>query len=865
MAEHEIDAGELAAAWQLHRHGVELCDLGHLAEAREVFVRALDMLQLGSHGEPRDDLGEPPETIGRPPAGVRPAASTEAASRSRDEVAARILLSLALPTAQLDHLTAGLAVLADADAIATRIRLPGVTALISCQRGLLLLRAGRAAEALVELDAAVGLVSHAAPAEQFKIRMNRGDTHHLLGNVRAAQQDFAAALEIARRHGMAEFEFGATHNLGFMQYLAGDLPAALRLMPTPDLATSDYARGVVGLDRAKVMLAAGLFDEADQALREAADALGRTDLTLLLGEAQLARAETALRTHKPGLATSLSSTAAETFQRGGNQRLTTLARLAELRAEIELRQAPVDVGARANALATELNRHGLTDESRVARLLALDAAGGPDGPIPDIPVRAGEPIHVRLQVRLVRARSALHNGNTPRVRREIRTGMGELARYQARFGSLDLQASSAAYGVELAALAVGEAIRSDRPAEVLGWLERARTITGHVPQVRPPTDPVAADLLTQLRWVASQLDADDLDQARRERLRRRRQQLERDIRAHSWTQRGLGDHGRPPSVSSIRSALGDAAMVVVFWLREALHGIVVTARDCRLRPLGELAGAEEYARRIAADSDVLAMNRVPEALRQSAGRSLTHGLAALDRMLLAPLNLPDRPVVLLPPGRLAAVPWGSLPSLAGRPLAVAPSAGAWLGATVRLTAQPDRVVAVAGPGLGRAADEVSAVARSWPGCETLTGALATGASVLSAINGARIAHIAAHGRHHRDSPLFSSIRLADGPVVGYDLDQVPVPPQQAVLSACELGRATSRPGDEALGLTRALLHAGTSTVVSGVAKVSDRAAAELMADYHSRLAAGSAPAYALADALGAAQRPQPFVCFGAGW
>ena len=94
---------------------------------------------------------------------------------------------------------------------------------------------------------------------------------------------------------------------------------------------------------------------------------------------------------------------------------------------------------------------------------------------------------------------------------------------------------------------------------------------------------------------------------------------------------------------------------------------------------------------------------------------------------------------------------------------------------------------------------------------------------LAAINGAQLVHVAAHGRHQRESPLFSSIRLADGPVVGYDLDRVPDPPQQVVLSACDLGQATVRPGDEALGLTRALLHSGTSTVISGVAKVSDAA------------------------------------------
>ena len=172
---------------------------------------------------------------------------------------------------------------------------------------------------------------------------------------------------------------------------------------------------------------------------------------------------------------------------------------------------------------------------------------------------------------------------------------------------------------------------------------------------------------------------------------------------------------------------------------------------------------------------------------------------------------------------------------------------------------------MAGPGLRRAEVEVEQVAQTWPGCSTLRAEQATAEAFLDSISGAQLVHVAAHGRHQRENPLFSSIRLADGPVVGYDLDRVPDPPQQVVLSACDLGQATVRPGDEALGLTRAFLHSGTSTVISGVAKVSDHGAADLMADYHRRLAAGAAPAYALADALAAADEPTPFACFGAGW
>ena len=242
------DDQELTAARQLHRRGVELCDVGQLSEAREVFVRALDVLHLDARGEPHADAPKPP---------------SGAEQHARDEAAARILLSLALPTSQQERVKAGLAVLADADAIAARVRLPGVTALICCQRGLLLLRTGRRRRRWPSWTPPSSS-SHAAPAEQFKIMMNRGDSHHLLGNVRAARHDFAAALDIARDGKMTEFEFGATHNLGFMAYLEGDLPKALSLMPTPAQATSDYARGVVGLDRAKVLLAAGLFAEADE-------------------------------------------------------------------------------------------------------------------------------------------------------------------------------------------------------------------------------------------------------------------------------------------------------------------------------------------------------------------------------------------------------------------------------------------------------------------------------------------------------------------------------------------------------------------------------------------------------------------------
>ncbi|HEX4221229.1 MAG TPA: CHAT domain-containing protein, partial [Pseudonocardiaceae bacterium] len=84
-----------------------------------------------------------------------------------------------------------------------------------------------------------------------------------------------------------------------------------------------------------------------------------------------------------------------------------------------------------------------------------------------------------------------------------------------------------------------------------------------------------------------------------------------------------------------------------------------------------------------------------------------------------------------------------------------------------------------------------------------------------------------------------------------------------VLAACELALSRIRPGDEALGFAGALLAAGGRTVTAAVTRVGDQAAADAMADYHRRLAAGAPPATALADATAVDPFRRPFICLGA--
>ena len=135
--------------------------------------------------------------------------------------------------------------------------------------------------------------------------------------------------------------------------------------------------------------------------------------------------------------------------------------------------------------------------------------------------------------------------------------------------------------------------------------------------------------------------------------------------------------------------------------------------------------------------------------------------------------------------------------------------------------------------------------------------------MLPALDGAPLVHLAAHGHHDQENFLFSRVDLADGPLMAYDIQRLTAAPRHVVLSSCDVGRTTVRPGEEILGFTAALLYIGTATVTASVARVGDEAVVGTMAAYHRLLAAGTRPAEALAAAT-ADDQFSPFVCFGGG-
>ena len=80
-----------------------------------------------------------------------------------------------------------------------------------------------------------------------------------------------------------------------------------------------------------------------------------------------------------------------------------------------------------------------------------------------------------------------------------------------------------------------------------------------------------------------------------------------------------------------------------------------------------------------------------------------------------------------------------------------------------------------------------------------------GRRVAALLDRSHTAHIACHGHFRRDSPMFSSLILADGPLTVYDLESLATPPSLVVLPACNAGIAAVSVGDELIGTASALL------------------------------------------------------------
>jgi CHAT domain-containing protein/Tfp pilus assembly protein PilF len=151
--------------------------------------------------------------------------------------------------------------------------------------------------------------------------------------------------------------------------------------------------------------------------------------------------------------------------------------------------------------------------------------------------------------------------------------------------------------------------------------------------------------------------------------------------------------------------------------------------------------------------------------------------------------------------------------------------------------------------LPQAEQEVKTLARIYGLARSriLTGADAREETVKSEIGQYKILHFATHGSFDDQSPLYSRLLLAnsasteDGVLEAREIMQLKLHADLAVLSACQTGRGSFRPGEGLIGMAWALFIAGTPTTVASQWKVDSASTSALMIAFHRDLESHLSP------------------------
>ena len=455
--------------------------------------------------------------------------------------------------------------------------------------------------------------------------------------------------------------------------------------------------------------------------------------------------------------------------------------------------------------------HALASYAQAARLAAAGA------------------LPVRIKGRVAAARAAQLRGDHDDAVRQCAAGLRDLAAHRESLPTMELRALASGHGAELGAIGLEVLRRTSRPGAVLAWMERTRGLAlTALPQVVPGS-PAAG---------ATPTDAHDR------------------VSPSSWR-----DDARVPragagrwSLARLRTDLDGRVLVELGRSGGDLVAVVVDGSRARTVDLGAEREVVTHLRAL-----VFALRRLANprgaAAAAAARASADLRLHALAAALVEPLRVgPDDELVVVPVGVLHGVPWSALHP---GPVSLAPSASLWQRTIARGREAADGQVLVAGPDLVGAREEVDALRGIYPSARVLHAGDATPEAVVRALGGVDVAHLACHGSLRTDSPMFSSVSLADGRLTVQELHAAGVAPRRLVLASCHSGADVAYAGDEVLGFVSSLLARGTAGIVASIAAVPDVEVVDLMLGLHRRLAAGETMARALHGARGEIDRDTP--------
>lgn len=347
----------------------------------------------------------------------------------------------------------------------------------------------------------------------------------------------------------------------------------------------------------------------------------------------------------------------------------------------------------------------------------------------------------------------------------------------------------------------------------------------------------------------------------RQELLRRREELLADL-SSAYPRYSELVAPSPLELVSLQSVLESDEVALLYFLGPRSFLFLVTSKELHYTEIASATEinslAERYNRALGSgklNRSVALKPLEPEVQDDT----LDSDTAALSRILLDPLRrkkqlVADRSLLIVPTQNLWMVPFESLPGLGQekflvqeRSLSYSPS----LSLLVRYRQlQKNRK---SGPGalvlggaeygdevapLPYAALEAESVAERWSESSLYVGAQATESAYLKnpGRQNSHLIHFATHGvLGERPALLLTADDGEDGRLDMAEILAAPIEAELVTLSACSSGRGWVKPGEGVVGLSRAFLHAGASSVMVSLWNVNDRSTFQLMSLFYQNL------------------------------
>jgi len=733
-------------------------------------------------------------------------------------------------------------------------RAPGeyLQAKIEFQRGLILGRGGHVEEALAAFDRALPVFE--TVGDRYFAAGTRGNRALIRlerGEARSTRADLLAAREGFRAGGHAASVAWMTHNLGRVAGRLGDVPGALRYFRDSERALRrlNINTSEVQVNRAEVLLQAGLYGEAEEVATEAAQAMLDHGLELDRAEAEFVRSQALLGQLNYADAARAAAAASAMLATQGRGPWALRAELVTLQGTPTIDS---EVAERCVQLADELTSLGqvLAAAQAYAVLARYDATKAQVG-LDGLSLRQTEvPLEHRLTALDVLARARMARGDRGGALRATRAAIDLGNRHRLLRGAADLRAAVSAQMDAIARLGLQLRRDANRAFALLCWVDRCHDLTMTATGMMLDSIPERGDLLAELRASQQRLRAASADDA--PALMREQARLQRRLVATDRVAGGKSDRRRQLP-RNLGARLRDVVVVQYHEHGSRLGAIVVAEGVARIVDLGSLDDIDRSVELLRRSLRRLTQSYASGLNDERALAAVRRHAAALETLVVPTLDHPPSrdesmaaaPVVVVPLSHHAGIPWSVLPALSGRPVTVAPSLRHWVTHAAEDHKPIGAVALVEGVGL-TGATEIDALAKIWLDAAPQVICEATVGDTIHAMQSVQLLHLACHGGRRAHDGRFAQLRLADGDLVSFELERLARTPHVVAMAACEAGLLQSLPGDESAGLATALFAATTATVVAPVVVVPDNSLTrDVFVDFHRSMARGAAPALAL--------------------